>query len=47
MGVSSEQITRLESEISQLELELNKKKTVLASLRNINENSNLLGVQKP
>ncbi len=40
MEASSDQIARLESEILQLELELNKKKMELASLKNINKNAN-------
>ena len=41
MEASSEQITRLKSEISQLELELNKKKIELTSLQNIDVDINL------
>ena len=40
METPSEQKIRLESEISQLELELNKKKIELASLKNIDEGTN-------
>lgn len=41
MKVSSEQITRLKSEISQLESKLHKKKIELASLTNIDLDKNL------
>ena len=44
MEASSEQIARLESEILQLELELNKKKVELASLKNINKDANHVAV---